>query len=128
MMTTATDLDDLLDSEPAFRSGEVALWMAVTINAFFTLRDGGGYQNMARGWIEDPDNGFFEAICDEIGYSAEGLRQRIREALERTHEDHAGRLALYRAHAVISPQDEALPVRTVGSDLGESERPDGYSD
>ena len=92
--------------------------MAVTIDAFFTLRDGGGYQNMARGWIEDPSNGFFEAISDEIGYSADGLRQRIREALERAHEDHAGRLALYRTHAVISPRDEALPVRDCGKRPG----------
>ena len=90
MAIPATGLDDLLDSEPAFRSGEVALWMAVTIDAFLALRDGGGYQDMARGWIQDPDNGFFEAVCDEIGYSADGLRQRIREALARAHEDHVG--------------------------------------
>ena len=80
----ATDLDEMLDSEPAFRSGEVALWVAVLIDAFFTLRDGGGYQDMARGWIEDQENGFFEAVCDEIGYSPAGLRERIGEALKRS--------------------------------------------
>lgn len=84
MAPPATDLGDLFDSEPAFRSGETSLWLAVLIDAFFTLRDGGGYQNMARGWIEDPDNLFFEAVADELGYSPAGLRERIREALKRS--------------------------------------------
>jgi hypothetical protein len=80
-------LDNLLDSEPAFRSGEDALWLAVTIDAFLTLRDGGGYQEMARGWIEDLGNIFFEAVSDRLGYAPDGLRERIREAVKRSGED-----------------------------------------
>ena len=83
-MESNTDLDDFLDSKPAFRSSEIALWLAVTLDAFFALRDGGGYQDMAQGWIEDPENFFFEAVCNEIGYSQDGLRDRIREALKRS--------------------------------------------
>jgi hypothetical protein len=78
------DLDNLLDSEPAYRSGEVALWVAVLIDAFFSLRDHGGFQEMARGWIEDPQNIFFEAVADRLGYEPDGLRERIREALKRS--------------------------------------------
>lgn len=82
-MTTATNLEDLLDSKPAFRSGEIALWLLVTLNAFFALRDGDGCQELARGWIEDTENYFFEAMSNEIGFSSEGLRERIWEALKR---------------------------------------------
>ena len=83
MRATATDLDDPPDSEPAFRSGEVALWMTVLIDAVLTLRDGGGYQAMAWGWIEDQENPFFDAVADEMGYAPDALRERIREALGR---------------------------------------------
>jgi hypothetical protein len=83
MTTNLPALDDLFDSDTAFRSGEIALWMAVTIDAFFALQDNGGNQEMARVWIEDPENHFFEAVCDELGYSSDGLRERIREALKR---------------------------------------------
>lgn len=67
---------------PALRSGFFALWLAVTIDAFFTLRDGFGSQEAARGWIEDPGNIFFEAVADQLGYEPAGLRERIREALK----------------------------------------------
>lgn len=77
------DLHALLDTgPPAFRSGELALWLAVTIDAVFTLRDGLGYQERVRDWIEDQDNAFFEAVAEELGYEPAGLRERIREGLK----------------------------------------------
>jgi hypothetical protein len=76
------ELDDLFDDEPAHESGEVSLWLAVTIDAILTLRDGGGYPERARDWIEDPGNIFFEAVAEKLDYTPEGLRDRIREALK----------------------------------------------
>lgn len=78
------DLDEPIDDTPAFRSGEVALWLAVLTDAFITLRDGGGYQDRARRWIEDAGNIFFEAVADGLGYEPDGLRERIRGALKRS--------------------------------------------
>jgi hypothetical protein len=78
------DLDDLRNSGPDHLSGEIALWMAVTIDAIFTLRDGGGYPERARGWIEDPENIFFEAAAEQLECTPGGLRERIREALKRS--------------------------------------------
>lgn len=75
------DHDDLPEDAPALPSGEVALWIAVLPDAFSTLQVSGGYQAVARGWIEDPENVFFEALTDEVGYEPAGLRERIREAL-----------------------------------------------
>ncbi|MGD0275388.1 MAG: hypothetical protein ABSB79_04930 [Syntrophales bacterium] len=77
------DFDFILDSKPSNKSGVYELWLAVTIDAFFTLRDGLGNEGMARGWIEDPDNIFFDAVCEQMEFSPDALRERIREALVR---------------------------------------------
>jgi hypothetical protein len=75
------DLDFIQESKPSNQSGVYKLWLAVTIDAFFTLRDHLGNERMAREWIEDPDNIFFDAVCEQIEFSPEALRERIREAL-----------------------------------------------
>ena len=75
------DFDFILDSKPSNKSGVYMLWLAVTIDAFFTLRDGFGNKAMARGWIEDPDNIFFDAVCEQMEFSPDAFREHIREAL-----------------------------------------------
>ena len=66
---------------------ETGLWIAVTLDAFFTLRDGGAYQGNARGWIEDRENLFFNSMADRLGYDPDKLRERIREALNRSRKE-----------------------------------------
>ena len=66
-------------------SGEIAIWVAVTINAVLTRADNRlNGQGDARHWIDDADNGFFEAVADDAGFSAERLRQRIWDELARS--------------------------------------------
>ncbi|MGD0276815.1 MAG: hypothetical protein ABSB79_12335 [Syntrophales bacterium] len=84
------DFNFMLDSKPSNQSGVYMLWLAVTIDAFFTLRDGLGNEGMARGWIEDPDNIFFDAVCEQMEFSPDALRERIREALARHNQDVDG--------------------------------------
>jgi hypothetical protein len=78
-----SDPDFILDSKPSNQLGVYRLWLAVTIDAFFTLRDSSGSEHIAREWIEDPDNIFFDAVCEYMEFSPEALRERIREALAR---------------------------------------------
>jgi hypothetical protein len=84
-MNIKTPFDELLDSEP-LQPGPIALWLTVTLDAFLTLKRIRG-ADMARSWIFDPENFFFDAVADAIGYSPEGLRQRIQEALERARKE-----------------------------------------
>lgn len=76
-----TDLDTMPESKSPNRSGVYMLWLAVTIDAFFTLKDGLGNEAIARGWIEDPDNIFFDAVCEQMEFSPDAFREHIREAL-----------------------------------------------
>lgn len=66
------------------RTSEFRLWLRVTIDAFFALHNNCGNQDMARSWIFDPGNVLFDFIAEELGYSPETLRKRIREALKRS--------------------------------------------
>ena len=75
---------DVLHDRSCMLPGEVALWLAVTIDAFFSLRDNDGCQSLARSWIDDPGNDLFEALCEEMGFTPEGLRERIWEAVKKT--------------------------------------------
>jgi hypothetical protein len=75
--------DDLFQAKSSFRTGELNLWLAVTIDAFLILKDGFGNKDTARDWIEDPYNVFFEAVCEEIGFAPDAFGERIREALRR---------------------------------------------
>jgi hypothetical protein len=75
------DFNFILDSKPSNQSGVYMLWLAVTIDAFFTLRDGFGNKTIARGWIEDPDNIFFDAVCEQMDFLPDALRERIGVAL-----------------------------------------------
>ena len=74
---------DCHDSPGSLQTGELRLWFAVLVNAFVSIREGWGSQETARLWIQDPENVFFEAVADHLGYDSEGLRRRIRSALQR---------------------------------------------
>lgn len=76
------DIQTLHDC-PGIESGAVRLWFAVLVDCFISIRDGWGNQETARLWIQDPENVFFEAVADHLGYDSEGLRRRIRSALQR---------------------------------------------
>ena len=80
------DLDYLLDREFSDKHGVFRLWLAVTISAFFALKDGRDYAKGARDFLFS-DNDFFAYVCDHMGYEAEGMRERIRKALERNRRD-----------------------------------------
>jgi hypothetical protein len=77
-------LDDLLDRDSSDGSGEISLWLTVTLNAFLTLRSTGEHSGHARGWIFDPENEFFQAVAEQLEFAPEVLRQRIKEALKRS--------------------------------------------
>lgn len=99
MATASTDFDEL--TRDSSRSPEFCLWLTVTLRAFEDLRNGWA-QKSAQEWIEDPENGFFEAVADEMGYEPDGFRERIREALARAGEPECHRLAL--AYGLGSPR------------------------
>lgn len=71
------------DESPGIPDGPLRLWFTVLVDCFISIRDGWGNQETARQWIEDPENPFFEALADHLGYDPEGLRRRIRKALQR---------------------------------------------
>lgn len=71
------------DSPGGLETGELRLWFAVMVDAFTSLREQWGSQETARSWIEDPENLFFEALADHLGYTPEAFRRRIRKALQR---------------------------------------------
>lgn len=74
---------DIHHASPSLSSGELRLWLAVMLDAFISLRDQWGSEDLARQWIEDPENPFFEALADHLGYTPEAFRRRIRKALQR---------------------------------------------
>ncbi len=75
------------DQDSLFRSTnirpEIRLWAAVTRDAFRALRYRRGHLAMARGWIEDRHNIFFDGLAEALDYEPEALRERIRRALSR---------------------------------------------
>jgi excisionase family DNA binding protein len=78
------DLDAFLERGPSNHSGVFLLWLSVTISAFLDLKDGIGHQRIAMRWIFDENNIFFDAVCDQLGYAPDAVRQRIRKALPHT--------------------------------------------
>jgi hypothetical protein len=62
---------------------ELHLWFHITIIAFQTLKRGWGNVDMARSWINDRDNYFFEAVCDQLDITPDAMRGRILRALKR---------------------------------------------
>lgn len=62
---------------------EFYLWLHVTIVAFQTLQRGWGLTEMAKAWIFDLDNEFFNLMCHELDIEAEAMRKRIEKALKR---------------------------------------------
>jgi hypothetical protein len=84
MSTPQIDLDTFIDTRTSERTPEFRLWLMVTIRAFETLRCRWGHYEMARSWFEDQENYFFNSISEEMGFSPEAMRERIRKALART--------------------------------------------
>ncbi len=73
---------EIQHDSPSLPSGELRLWFAVFLNSFIALRDQWGSQDTARQWIEDPDNEFFWAVADHLGFTPEAMRERVRRALQ----------------------------------------------
>jgi len=81
MIQNDIDLDYLIDGEFSPKDGVFHLWLFVTIDAFFALRYGTDYAPGARDFLFG-DNEFFDFVAEEMGYEPDGLRERIRKALE----------------------------------------------
>ncbi len=77
-------LDDLIREEPSLRGGIFGLWLRVFCLSFFDLKEGRFNSQAAEDFLFDPGNVFFDYVAEELGYQADGLRERIREALKRS--------------------------------------------
>ncbi|NPU82994.1 MAG: hypothetical protein HPY65_00790 [Syntrophaceae bacterium] len=75
---------NLLQNFPGLESGELRLWFRVFLDAFVTVRDCGGGQDVAWAWLMDPGNQFLESLAEHFDYTPEAFRQKVRRALERT--------------------------------------------
>lgn len=72
-MMDRPDPDSLPDDLP--QDGIYGLWLRVTTDAVIHLLK---YRsNIARDFLFDPDNPFFQLVCDELGYDPAALRERI---------------------------------------------------
>jgi len=85
MNQSEVDLDYLLENETSLRTGVYGLWLRVLLNSFISLKNGDEYSQGARSFLFD-ENPFFDLVADQLEYSPEGLRERIRKALEK-HQD-----------------------------------------
>jgi hypothetical protein len=74
-------LDKLLEKNRSLRSGIFELWASVTLDALRTLRNQGAYMGQALSWIKDPENEFFNMVCEGMGYEPSTLRKRILKEL-----------------------------------------------
>jgi len=73
------DPDEIIIDQVSRRlTPELRLWIAVLIDCIIAIRYGWDAGGWARAWIEDPENDFFEAAAEALGYKPEALRQRIR--------------------------------------------------
>lgn len=71
-----------LDDDPLPGEGAYRLWLQILVNSFLELRDGGCSRDPAESFLFE-ENIFFDAVCHELDYEPEIMRQRIRKALER---------------------------------------------
>jgi len=70
---------DAHDEDEPTRSGEYGLWLAVVTNAVLHLLQ---YRSeLARQFIFDPENPFFQMVCERLGYDAAAVREQIRARL-----------------------------------------------
>jgi len=70
-------IDELLEHKRLLRSRIFELWLRVTLDAILTLRNQGVYAGQARSWIEDPENMFFDMVCEGMGHEPGRLRKWI---------------------------------------------------
>ena len=70
-----SDTDTIFDDKP-LHGGEYGLWLRVTTDAVIHLLK---YRsNIAREFLFDESNPFFDFVCERMGYDADGVRERIR--------------------------------------------------
>jgi hypothetical protein len=62
--------------------GEYGLWLRVLVLSVLELRGRRFSASGVKDFIFDPENPFFEFVAGELGFSPEGLRERIREAVK----------------------------------------------
>jgi hypothetical protein len=69
--------DDLRPDEP-IRGGVYGLWLRVTTDAVVSYLE---YRSeRARQFIFDPENQFFQMVCEQMGYETDAFRERIKVA------------------------------------------------
>jgi len=75
-------LDALLTDEPT-RGGVYGLWLRVLCLSILEIQSGRFSSKMAEDFLFNQENIFFDFVAGELGYDAQGLRERIRTALKR---------------------------------------------
>lgn len=73
----------VIAEEPLLREGEIGLWVRVFLDAVLTLRTGGDGAAVARDFLFDETNPFFEGLANELGFDESRLRDMIKRDLER---------------------------------------------
>lgn len=76
-------LDELFREEPSLRSGVFGLWLRIFMLSISELKEERTGTQAARDFLFDPGNVFFDFVAEELGYQADGLRERITKALAR---------------------------------------------
>lgn len=79
------DIDHLVDKSTA-KTPEYRLWLAVTLDAIHFLLNSRFPTTLSESFLFDPDNDFFNFVADGLGYSPDGLRERIKKAWGRKNE------------------------------------------